>query len=78
MKTNHRRGFIAKNDRPINSHSVCNGHRGLARAKAGLKKFMRTRKRFHENSEIPKKVDEAFQESDEYQKQLKQHWTQVK
>ena len=31
-----------------------NGHRGKAHAKAGLKKYLRTRVRFHENAELRK------------------------
>lgn len=31
-------------------NDFCNGHRGMARAVAGAKKFVRSRVRFHENS----------------------------
>lgn len=35
-----------------------NGHRGKARAKLGMKKFVRTRVRFHENSALKKLAGE--------------------
>lgn len=60
MRTNHRRGFVATDDRPNRIGNLkkygtgygdsTNGHRGLTRQKKGLKKYLRTRRRFHENS----------------------------
>ncbi len=70
MKTNHRRGFVAKTHRnsggfatgsiaPISQRSIgsrsigrdfTNGHRGMAKAKRGAKKFVRSRTRFHDNT----------------------------
>jgi len=66
MKTNHQRHFVGDDDRP-NVHGnfkkyrtgygdATNGHRGQARQKAGLKKYIRTRRRFHENAEMQKEV----------------------
>lgn len=37
-----------------------NGHRGMARAAAGAKKFVRTRIRFHENAATRRLAAEAF------------------
>lgn len=39
-----------------------NGHRGMARAIKGAKKFVRTRIRFHENAETRKIADQYFEE----------------
>ena len=66
MKTNHRRNFVADDDRP-NVHGnwkkygtgygdATNGHRGQARQKAGLKKFLRTRRRFKEKFEAKQQL----------------------
>ena len=62
MKTNHFRGFVGDDDRPnlmgnlrkygTGYGDATNGHRGQARQKAGLKKFIRTRRRFHENQDL--------------------------
>lgn len=67
MKTNHRRGFVATDDRPnlcgnlrkygTGYGDATNGHRGQARQKAGLKKYIRTRRRFHENAALKKEVE---------------------
>lgn len=64
MKTNHRRNFVAKDDRPntignlkkyrVGYGDATNGHRGQARQKAGLKKYLRSRRRFSENQRIRK------------------------
>ncbi len=66
MKTNHRRNFVADNDRPnvggnlrkygTGYGDATNGHKGQARQKAGLKKYIRTRKRFAENSQLKKDI----------------------
>ena len=37
-----------------------NGHRGMARAVAGAKKFVRSRVRFHENAAARREADEAM------------------
>ncbi|MEK7628219.1 MAG: hypothetical protein AAB421_02240 [Patescibacteria group bacterium] len=69
MKTNHRRGFVAKPHKdqamfatrataPIANKSFCTsigndfskGNRGMAKAKRGAKKFVRSRIRFHDNT----------------------------
>ena len=65
MKTNHQRQFVGDDDRPncignlrkygTGYGDATNGHRGQARQKAGLKKYIRTRRRFHENAEMQKK-----------------------
>lgn len=70
MKTNHRRGFVAKDDRPnvlgnlkkygTGYGDATNGHRGQARQKLGLKKFLRTRRRFHENQQLRKESKFTF------------------
>lgn len=62
MKTNHQRDFVGTDDRPntfgnqakygTGYGDATNGHRGQARQKAGMKKFLRTRKRFAENQHI--------------------------
>lgn len=39
-----------------------NGHRGTARAKAGAKKFIRTRLRFNENNNLRKIIRDGFVE----------------
>ena len=64
MKTNYQRGFVAKDDRPntignLKKYSTgygdaTNGHRGLARQKRGKKKYIRSRRRFSENSSLRK------------------------
>lgn len=66
MKTNHRRGFVADDDRPnvignmrkygTGYGDATNGHRGQARQKAGLKKYIRTRRRFAENAAVKKEA----------------------
>ena len=66
MKHNHKRGFVADDDRPnvlgnmkkygTGYGDATNGHRGQARQKRGLKKFIRTRRRFHENANIKKEL----------------------
>lgn len=68
MKTNHQRNFVADDDRP-NVHGnlkkygtgygdATNGHRGQARQKAGLKKYIRTRRRFSENAATKREATE--------------------
>ena len=67
MKTNHQRGFVGQDDRPNQAGNLrkygtgygdaTNGHRGLARQKAGMKKYIRTRRRFHENAEMWKEAN---------------------
>ena len=67
MKTNHRRNFVAADDRPnlignmkkygVGYGDATNGHRGQARQKLGKKKFLRTRKRFHENASLQKEIN---------------------
>lgn len=37
------------------------GHRGMARAKRGAKKFVRTRVRFHENAATKRLANEFFE-----------------
>ena len=64
MKTNHQRNFVGTDDRPNLSGNLrkygtgygdaTNGHRGQARQKLGLKKFIRTRRRFAEKQELKK------------------------
>lgn len=44
-------------------NDFANGHRGMARAIKGAKKFVRTRIRFHENAETRKLADEYFKEN---------------
>ena len=39
-------------------NDFCNGHRGMAKAIKGAKKFVRSRTRFHENQATRKLVDE--------------------
>lgn len=68
MKTNHQRGFVGTDDRPnlggnmkkygTGYGDATNGHRGQARQKAGRKKYLRTRRRFHENAELNKTAKE--------------------
>lgn len=41
-----------------------NGHRGMAKAVAGAKKFVRTRIRFHENAATRTLVDDAMRDGD--------------
>lgn len=65
MKTNHRRNFVATDDTPncggnlrkygVGYGDATNGHRGQARQKAGLKKYIITRRRFAEKQEIRNK-----------------------
>ena len=69
MKTNHQRQFVGQDDRPNlhgNFKKYCtgygdatNGHRGQARQKAGLKKYIRTRRRFHENASMWKEANDS-------------------
>ena len=69
MKHKWRRGFVADDDRPnvignlkkygTGYGDATNGHRGQARQKRGLKKFIRTRRRFHENAETKKEAGES-------------------
>ncbi len=66
MKTNHQRQFVGEDDRPnlggnlkkygTGYGDATNGHRGQARQKAGLKKFIRTRRRFSENARLKQEV----------------------
>ena len=66
MKTNHQRQFIGDNDRPnlggnfrkygTGYGDATNGHRGQARQKAGLKKYIRTRRRFAEKVDVRKQA----------------------
>jgi len=49
-------------DRYVGAQSGCdsnNGHRGMARQKAGAKKYVHSRIRFHENQQIKKLVQKA-------------------
>lgn len=39
-------------------NDFCNGHRGMARAVKGAKKYVRTRRRFHENAATKKLMKE--------------------
>lgn len=66
MKTNHRRGFVGTDDRPntggnlrkygVGYGDATNGHRGQARQKRGLKKFIRTRERRSKNENLKKEI----------------------
>jgi hypothetical protein len=68
MKTNHQRQFVATDDTPnvggnmrkygVGYGDATNGHRGQARQKAGLKKYIRTRRRFAENAQLQKESRE--------------------
>lgn len=44
-------------------NDFCNGHRGMARAIKGAKKFVRTRIRFHENAETRRQTKNYFQDN---------------
>jgi hypothetical protein len=67
MKTNHFRNFVGDDDRPnwggnmrkygVGYGDATNGHRGQARQKAGLKKFIRTRRRFAEKFQTKQIAD---------------------
>lgn len=71
MKTNHRRGFVAKTHRDQGgfntsakslladktffayiTHSFTDGNRGMAKAKRGAKKFVRSRVRHHDKAAL--------------------------
>lgn len=66
MKHNHQRGFVGTDDRPNLAGNLkkygtgygdaTNGHRGQARQKAGMKKYIRTRRRFAENAALQREV----------------------
>lgn len=67
MKHNHQRNFVATSDKPnkagnlkkygVGYGDVTNGNRGLARQKAGLKKYIRSRRRFNENAAMYKELN---------------------
>lgn len=78
MKTNHRRGFVAKKhtdsamfstsakalvaDKSIYAsigNDFTKGNRGMAKAKRGAKKFVRSRVRFHDKAATRKMAQEV-------------------
>lgn len=68
-KSMHGWGRISKlSDRLIGAsigNDFANGHRGMARAVSGAKKFVRTRTRFHENAATRRLAEEAMLETSE-------------
>lgn len=49
--------FIDRNFGASIGNDFCNGHRGMAKAVRGAKKYVRSRTRFHENSATKKLID---------------------
>jgi len=73
MKTNHQRRFVdtrsrfdcmagkAGSDRTFIGNDFTNGHRGHAKAKAGLKKYWKKREKRRRASDIRKAVAELVE-----------------